>query len=239
MWQSGQSKQGMVMIMMFPMVLVSKGELYSISHMAKKRNNSVGVTNKNSVGVTNARKPHQRETHFPIIPQLLDDYSLHVCYYCCLFSQSACLVQKNANFEEDKIWNRIICWYCWESQKKWKTPKGKRETRRRSVVVQWKSETTQLLSLHCPLYLPPTKWCPLPPKVDSISWEIIFPSSVCQLNTPLLYSWEIGWERLRIITFFPAWHIYFGKNTVEHYMFASSYIFKAGTYWIYEADNLA
>ena len=65
----------MVMIMMFPMVLVSKGELYSISHMAKKRNNSVGVTNKNSVGVTNARKPHQRETNFPIIPQLLDDYS--------------------------------------------------------------------------------------------------------------------------------------------------------------------
>ena len=93
----------MVMKMMFSMVLVSKGELYSISHMAKKRNNSVGVTNKNSVGVTNARKPHQRETNFPIIPQLLDDYSLHVCYYCCLFRQSACLVQKNANNEEDKI----------------------------------------------------------------------------------------------------------------------------------------
>ena len=133
---------------MFLMVLVSKGELYSISHMAKKRNNSVGVTNQNSVGVTNAPKHHQRETNFPIIPQLLHDYSLHVCYYCCLFMRSECLVQKKRQILKYLIFkqNHMLILL---SQKKWKIRRGNRETRR-SVVVQWKSETTQLLSLQWP-----------------------------------------------------------------------------------------
>ena len=130
------------MVMMFPIVLVvSKVERYSISQVGERRNNSVGVTN--------ARKAHQRETNFPIIPQLLYDGPLDNCHYCGLFIYAFCMFRSEmkTNFETYIAWIKIVhgCfWSRWKFKDSWRQQRGGR-----GGWWWWKSETTQLLSLHC------------------------------------------------------------------------------------------